>query len=486
MTEWEEFAEVGRLLEGAAGSVWLAEQMLMVRDKAGQLVPLVANRAQRSFEERRGRENVVLKARQMGLSTWVAGRFLLKTMLVPGTVTVQVAQTREAAAALFRTVQRMWENLPAALREGHGRRGRANASEMSFPAMDSEFRVVSAADPNAGRGLTVTNLHCSEVSRWQGDAAEVMAGLRAALAPGGECVLESTPNGAYGCFFSEWRDADARGAVRHFFPWWWEGSYVSLRVDADTLSSEESTLVAGEGLSLEQVGFRRELAARFGALRLQEFAEDAESCFKESGSCVFDVAAIAGRLRELSAPMELRWNGRVRVWLPPVRGRAYVLAADPAGGGSDGDFSAAEVIDLQTGVQCAEVQARLAPREFAEWIARLAQEYGDALVVVERNNHGAAVLAYLERERGLRLYEGADGRAGWLTTSTSRSAMVAELGVLLSTRPELFLSAEMLEECRSFVLKEGGRTEAAAGAHDDMVMAMAMGQTVRGMRVGTC
>lgn len=98
---------------------------------------------------------------------------------------------------------------------------------------------------------------------------------------------------------------------------------------------------------------------------------------------------------------------------------------------------------------------------------------------MERNNHGAAVLAYLERERGLRVYEGADGRAGWLTTAVSRGAMLAAFGVLLATRPELVMSARLLEECRSFVLKEGGRTEAAAGAHDDLVMAMAMGQAVR-------
>ncbi len=75
---------------------------------------------------------------------------------------------------------------------------------MVFGRIGSEFRVSSAADPNAGRGLSVQNLHCSEVSRWPGDAAATLAGLRAALAPGGELVLESTPNGAYGAFYSEW------------------------------------------------------------------------------------------------------------------------------------------------------------------------------------------------------------------------------------------------------------------------------------------
>ena len=126
-------------------------------------------------------------------------------------MTVQVAQTREAAEGIFRMVQRIWEGLPEELREGPLRRSVANAGQMVFPELDSEFRVVSAGDENAGRGLTIQNLHCSEVSRWPGDAAATLAGLRAALAPGGEMVLESTPNGAYGCFYEEWMRAGESG-----------------------------------------------------------------------------------------------------------------------------------------------------------------------------------------------------------------------------------------------------------------------------------
>ena len=57
-----------------------AEQWLRVRDRHGRLKALTPNQAQRMFEERRGRQNIVLKARQMGMTTWVAGRFFLKTI----------------------------------------------------------------------------------------------------------------------------------------------------------------------------------------------------------------------------------------------------------------------------------------------------------------------------------------------------------------------------------------------------------------------
>jgi hypothetical protein len=196
-----------------------AAKWLRVRDREGRLQPLIANAAQRRFEERRGRQNIVLKARQMGLTTWVAGRFFLRTISRPGTLTLQVAHTREAAEAIFRIAQRMWEELPEDLREGPLARSRANVGQMVFPAMDSEFRVASASDAGAGRGLSIQNLHCSEVSRWPGDAAMTLAGLRAALAPDGEMVLESTPNGAYGTFYEEWcagvdTDHDQEGVVR--------------------------------------------------------------------------------------------------------------------------------------------------------------------------------------------------------------------------------------------------------------------------------
>src|ERR1700761_1465869 len=262
-----------------------AEKMLRIRTRDGCVKPLIANAAQRAFEERRGRQNIVLKARQMGITTWVSARFFLRTITKPGTLTLQVAHTREAAESIFATVRRMWEGLPQDLREGPLRLARANAGQMVFGRIDSEFRISSAAELNAGRGLSVQNLHCSEVSRWPGDARMTLAGLRAALAPQGEMVLESTPNGAYGAFFEEWcaatDEANAEGElVRHFFPWWMEPAYRGVVVTCEAMSAEERLLVERHGLSGEHIGFRRGLERTYGSLRAQEFAEDPETCFR--------------------------------------------------------------------------------------------------------------------------------------------------------------------------------------------------------------
>jgi len=467
-----------------------AVKWLKVRDRAGKLVPLVANSAQQAFEANRGRKNIVLKARQMGMTTWIAGRFFLRTITAQGVLTVQVAQNRQASESIFRIVQRMWENLPDELRKGPLVRSRANVGQMVFPKLDSEFRVWSAGDENAGRGISIHNLHCSEVSRWPRDAGATLAGLRAALVPGGELVLESTPNGAYGAFYDEWTrgidvgdgsllDQDV-GLLRHFLPWWMEPAYVGESVDRESMSAEELAFVDTHGLTGQQIGFRRGLERGFGKLRPQEYAEDAEVCFRATGNCCFDIEALERRLVEVaSATSEARRGGALLIWMQALPGREYIVAVDTAGGGPDGDFAAVQVIDAATGVQCAELQERLDPLELAHVAADLAREYGGALTVVERNNHGGTVVAYLSTvERYERLYR-QDGQAGWLTTSVSKPEIVSRLGALLVDRPQMFLSRRLLGECRTFVRNEHGRSSAASGAHDDLVMSMALAQAVR-------
>lgn len=469
-------------LDGESVAMWLARMLLRVRDRHGMELPLEANAVQRMYERNRGRRNVVLKARQMGMTTWVSGMFFLRTITRRGVLTVQVAQTREAAEGIFRVVQRFWESLPEELQKGPLRLTRSNAGQMRFGEIDSEFRVLSASDANAGRGLTIQNLHCSELGRWPGDAAATLAGLRAALAPGGELALESTANGAYGCFYDEWQSAAEKEMERHFFPWWMEPAYAGAPVTE--LTAEERGLVEAHGLTAEQIGFRRGLEREYRGMRVQEFAEDAATCFRSSGECCFDVEAVERRLGQLREPVATRLAGAMEIWLPPLTGREYVIAVDTAGGGADGDYAVAEVLELETGLQCAELRRHLGARELAMAVTELAREYGGALVAVERNNHGAAVLAYLGMSGGLRLYE-QGGLAGWLTTAASKPPMISRLGGLLTEEPWLFQSRRMLLECRSYVTQAGGGTGAAAGAHDDCVMATAIAHAVRAELLAT-
>ncbi len=466
-------------LDGRITGRFLAEHLLRIRDRSGKMVPFRPNRAQQEFERRRGNENIILKSRQMGISTWVAGRFFLKTITRPGALTLQVAHTQEAAEGIFRIVHRFLDELPESVRTGVLRTSKASSRQIVFPTLDSEYRVETAGDPNAGRGLTIHNLHCSEVARWPGDAAETLQGLRAAMPPQGELVLESTPNGAEGCFWEEWNNASQSGMVQHFLPWWWEEAYRAEPVLKESLRSDELRLIELHGLSLEQIGFRRKIEAGFRGLAKQEYPEDAIECFLSSGDCYFDVAALDERVKELREPITTRLGGRLQIWFPSVVGRRYLVAVDTAGGGSEGDYSVAQVLEIETGLQCAELQAKLSPLELAEEAAKLAKEYNAAWVVVERNNHGSGVLAYLHGvSKYSRIYT-QDGQDGWLTSVIHRPRMLGALAAALVETPGIFFSKRLLQECRSFVRHRNGKVGASAGAHDDCVMAMAMALCVR-------
>src|SRR5947209_8451719 len=393
-------------LEGmlATDPLHVAEWLLRVRDREGRLVPLRANKVQREFERRAGRKNVVLKARQMGLTTWIAAKFFLQTITTPGTVTVEVAHDMRSAEDLFKIVHRFVENLPRALREGALMTSRANVRELVFPLIESEYRVESAADPNAGRGLTIRNLHCSEVALWPRDAAATLAALRAAVPKDGLVVLESTPKGASGAFYEEWMRAEETGTVRHFFPWWWEESYRSPWEYAEGPNDVEQEWMERHGLDVEQVAYRRQLLSGYRGLAAQEFAEDAETCFLVSGDCLFDVGIVSERLAEVGqsrshevaesrseeelsgvsyqlegqegdsaagenkgllrrcAPRNDNHNhvpqeDKLLWFYPAVQGREFVVAVDPAGGGADGDDAWVTGVERETGLQCAELRA---------------------------------------------------------------------------------------------------------------------------------
>lgn len=459
---------------------WLVGTMLQIRGKSGSLVRLRANRAQREYSRNCGRRNIVLKARQMGITTWIAARFFLATITRRGTLTVLVAHDQRSAEEIFRIVRRFWENLPAALRCGALRTSHANVRQLVFPELDSEYRVETAADPEAGRGLTIQNLHASEVARWPRDAAATLASLRAAVAPDGEIVLESTPNGSSGCYYREWQSAAETGTARHFLPWWWTQEYRREGGLAEELSEEEAMLVAKHGLSPEQIAFRRELRANFRGLAKQEYAEDAESCFLASGECFFEKELIEDRLQELLSASD-EWEARSPPWifLPPQAGREYIIGVDPAEGGSDGDYAVAQVIDRAIGMQCAELSGHFPPHEMARRVTALARQYNTALVAVERNGVGGTTLAYLkdtEHYENLFLRE---GKLGFPTNAQTRPALVDTLAACFAVQPGLVHSPRLLREMRSFVRQKTGRPAAGSGTHDDCVMAMALALKVR-------
>jgi hypothetical protein len=460
----------------------LMRSLLKIRSKGKGLDLLKANRAQMEYSQRCTNRNIVLKARQLGITTYVAARFFIETITAPGTLTVQVAHNQESAEEIFKIVRRFWDNLPALTKCGTLVTSHANTRQIVFPRIDSEYRVATASDPNAGRGMTIHNLHCSEVARWPKNGEDVLASLRAGVPENGQIVLESTPNGASGVFYEEWQRAEETGYTKHFFPWWYEEGY-RKSIAVGQLTQEEEELVQRHKLKKAQIAWRRQKWSELRGMAAQEFAEDAAGCFRASGECVFDLESIEKAVRSAGQPIETVDNGRLVTWLPPQTGKQYIMGVDPAGGGTEGDYACAEVIERETGMQCAELHGHYPPRELATKLMELGRRYNEALIAIERNNHGHAVLAHV-RNAGYGAVFVAGKEDGWLTTAATRPAMIENLASVLTSDPALFHSVKLLNECRTFLRHVDGSSGAAAGTHDDSVMAMAIALVVRRANAG--
>jgi len=483
-TDLQLVEQFGAHLDDAAneGTVrdWLIRRLLKIRIKKGGLRYLKLNRAQREYSRMCSKRNIVLKARQVGITTYIAARFFIQTITHPGTLTVQVAHSDESAQAIFNIVHRFWEKLPnSRVHRGALVKSRSNVRQIVFPRLDSEYRV-ETADDNAGRGMTIHNLHCSEVSRWARGAEDTLASLRAAVVPDGEIVLESTPRGAAGLFYEEWNKAAEQGYTQHFFPWWYESSYVEdvTEKPVGELTDEESDLVARHGLTDEQIAWRRTRLRIMKKQAAQEYAEDAVSCFLASGECVFDLESIEKAAGQAGPGLESLDNGRCLIWLPPKEKKEYIIGVDAAGGGTDGDYACAQVIDRASALQCAQLHGHFPPLELARRLVKLGQRFGNALIAVERNNHGYGVLAHLKDLHYENLFI-QSGQDGWLTSVVTRPTMIENLAATLIEQPGLFRSSRLLAEMKTFVRHPDGHAAAAEGAHDDCVMAMAIALAVR-------
>ncbi len=144
---------LGPRLDSGCTRDFLMHALLRIRDRQGALVRLAPNRAQRRFAQRCGRRNIVLKARQLGITTYVAARFFLSTITRPGTLTVQVAHDRESAEQIFRIVHRFLEHLPLRLQAGALVTSRDNVGQIVFPRLDSEYRIESAGEAITSREI---------------------------------------------------------------------------------------------------------------------------------------------------------------------------------------------------------------------------------------------------------------------------------------------------------------------------------------------
>lgn len=111
----------------------------------------------------------------------------------------------------------------------------------------------------------------------------------------------------------------------------------------------------------------------------------------------------------------------VRIYSAPEHGKQYAIGVDCAEGIAGGDDSTAVVVERSSGVTVAVLAAELEPyRQHPAAIAALSRHYSGAPVMIERNNHGHAVIGGCQR-LGVPVLDGPDNRPGWNTSAVSKA-----------------------------------------------------------------
>lgn len=214
------------------------ECCLRIRPKEGKeegATPLVLNAIQKIVHQkaedqlrRTGRVRlIILKGRQMGVSTYVGARFYRKASLNHGQLVYIVTHEDAATQNLFGMAKRYHENC---LQEFKPATRASNANELAFADLDSAYKIATAGARSAGRSATVQCLHASEFDFWpNATAGDVWTGLTEALAEadGSECFIESTAFVPGGRFHRAWKAAK-RGESAYealFLPWFWHEDY---------------------------------------------------------------------------------------------------------------------------------------------------------------------------------------------------------------------------------------------------------------------
>jgi len=408
------------------------------------------------------RFNVILKARQLGISTITAAYIAWLMMFHKEKTVVVVATKLSTATNLVKKVKTIMKNLPDWVQISKV----SVDNRTSFELSNGSVIKASSTSGDAGRSEALSLLVIDEAAYVEG-LSELWSGLYPTLSTGGRCIALSTPNGVGNWFHKTYTDAEQQANDFHSMKLPWD-----VHPDRDHEWFEKET---------------RNMSRR-------EIAQELECSFNMSGETVFHGEDIS-RILEFTQDPEYR-TGHDRnfwIWKRAEEGVSYMISADVARG--DGkDYSVFHVFNLSTMEIVAEYQGKVTPDVFSQVLIDAGREYNNCMLVVENNTVGFAVLEklrerdypnvyysikstheYIDQHRGEHM---SNAVAGFSMTQKTRPLIVAKLEEFVRNKLIKINSIRLLNEMKTFVWNNG-RAEAMRSYNDDLVMSCAIGCWVR-------
>ena len=502
--------------------LWRLSHLYKIRSKNATVIPFnfnqiqggIIKRLENSVAEGRPFRDFFLKYRQGGVSTLLLLWWLDDALFNENRINGVLSHKQNSLQELARIYRTGYDHLPPGIKPPLVTDNQ-DELEFGFGAKDAAGKYAKTSRIFISldiRSTPVHNLHISEICHCRESS---IAASIAAVPPTGNITAESTANGMgnYGHLLyqdakegvGEWRAA--------FFPWFIQGEYTKPVSFAVTRTTEESKFIEGAkreyGVSISdgQILWRRDMRRTQRTLAPQEFPENDEEAFMSTGHLYFNAKKVMALLREArdehKATPPIEQTDDYSVWDKPTYRHVYAAGADCAGD-SEGDYSYLKIIDVTARKEVFRYRAKVSPQTFYKVCDRWGRYFNNALLGVERNNHGHAVLMGLdETMRYPNLFTEKDAprartrvvtdttksqgkekvKLGWNTDTNSRPLMLDQLRHALEGEieddVEHFapmwhpLDEVMFSEMLSFT-EIDGKYQAAPGKNDDSIFATAI------------
>lgn len=410
---------------------------------------------------------IVLKARQLGLSTlianyalWMATFFRDKNILV-------IATKQDTAKNIITKARFAYEHLPVWLQTPCIENNKLNLRFKN----GSQIKAVSSSE-EAARSEAVSLLIIDECAHID-EADAIWTSAQATLATGGQAILISTPNGMGNFFHLKWVESEQG-----------QNDFYRIKLDWRVHPERDAEWEKRERAAYGPRGFRQEYEAEFLG----------------SGNTVFDVDMLTDlKAKHCRDPIfKTGIDNNVWIFENPDYQTPYIVVADVARG--DGaDYSAFHIIDAKRCVQVAEYKGKIDTTMFGHMLVEFATRYNDALLVIENATMGwATIKIVMERSYKNLFYMFTDGVVddaqkpitnkwnafdnkkvpGWTTSARTRPLIISKLDEYVRTDAIRLYSTRIYDEMMTFIWNNG-KAEAIPGYNDDLIMSLAIGLWIR-------
>lgn len=485
---------------------WRLNNLYKVENKDGELVTFKMNSVQLELFRNLHFRNIVLKARQIGSSTFCTILFLDECLFRRNRKCAIVADKLENATKLFKKMETAWKGLDPDIKEYLGLTLKSDSKTYIEFSNGSSVQVGTTL--HSGTYQLVLLSEYGPLCANYPEKAEIVKKSGLPTVPNnGLLIIESTAEGEGNDFHDLCTRAQDRKEKRlpmsnldykfFFFPWYEMKEYALKLPEDESALGEIRTDVHAYFDNLEkELGRKFPLPQRYwyskkkeelGEKVKEQFPSTPEEAFLSSGSKLFDSENLRVKLANEPAPPINVVEG-VEIFVPYKRGHRYGLGADVAAG-IGRHSSTIGVIDFTTGETVASfVSDEIAPDALAHKIAFIGNMYGTCVAAPENNNMGHTTVTILRDiypnifRSVLKGYveDKPTTRLGWSTNSSSKSLMMYDLaqgfleGSIVCRDRRVLLEARLFNKEDALVLDKKAITK-----HYDLLSAYAIAYQMR-------